>query len=301
MIFAGIADKNLTLLQDFFKSKLVMRGSNLFIEGNKEEINTIEKLVQDIVYIINKKSNISDREIQLLLSSEIIGSKNIDKEIEDKIILHTHRGAVSANNPSQKKYLKAVLENDIVFAIGPAGTGKTYQAVAMAVSALKNSEVSKIIITRPVVEAGENLGFLPGDLKDKIDPYLTPLYDALDSMLPQDKIKKYMDSKQIEIAPLAYMRGRTLHNAFIILDEAQNSTQMQMKMFLTRIGVTSKAIITGDVTQVDLNGHEISGLKDAVKVLDKIKGICFVKLTNQDVVRHKLVKEIIKAYNKEEE
>ena len=196
-------------------------------------------------------------------------------------------------------YLQSVLKNDIVFAIGPAGTGKTYQAVAMAVSALKNNEVNKIIITRPVVEAGENLGFLPGDLKDKIDPYLTPLYDALDNMLPQDKIKKYMESKQIEIAPLAYMRGRTLHNAFIILDEAQNSTQMQMKMFLTRIGVTSKAIITGDVTQIDLVDNKMSGLIGAEHLLKKIKGISFVYLDEKDIVRHKLVKEIIKAYSEE--
>ena len=192
------------------------------------------------------------------------------------------------------------MSNDIVFALGPAGTGKTYQAVACAVSALKNNEVEKIIITRPVVEAGERLGFLPGDLKDKVDPYLTPLYDALDKMLKKDKMKKYLDTKIIEIAPLAYMRGRTLHNSFMILDEAQNSTPMQMKMFLTRLGVTSKAIITGDVTQTDLDKGIISGLLDAVKVLKKIKGISFVELTSKDVIRHKLVKDIIKAYSKKE-
>ena len=192
------------------------------------------------------------------------------------------------------------MNNDIIFALGPAGTGKTYQAVACAVSALKNNEVEKIIITRPVVEAGERLGFLPGDLKDKVDPYLTPLYDALDKMLKRDKMKKYLDNKIIEIAPLAYMRGRTLHNSFMILDEAQNSTPMQMKMFLTRLGVTSKAIITGDVTQTDLDKGIVSGLLDAVKVLKKIKGISFVELTAKDVVRHKLVKDIIKAYSKKE-
>ena len=190
------------------------------------------------------------------------------------------------------------MENDIVFAVGPAGTGKTFQAVACAVSALKNNEVDKIVITRPVVEAGEHLGFLPGDLKDKVDPYLTPLYDALNQMLSKDKLNSFMDNKQIEIAPLAYMRGRTLHNSFIILDEAQNSTQMQMKMFLTRIGVTSKAIITGDVTQIDLPQNQNSGLIDAMKILKKIKGICFVELDDSDVVRHRLVKEIINAYTK---
>ena len=218
--------------------------------------------------------------------------------LDDKIVLHTHKSPVYAKTKGQKKYLKAVNENDIVFAVGPAGTGKTYQAVACAVSALKNNEIDKIVITRPVVEAGEHLGFLPGDLKEKVDPYLTPLYDALDNMLPNDKLRKYMENKQIEIAPLAYMRGRTLHNSFIILDEAQNSTKMQMKMFLTRLGVTSKAIITGDITQTDLHLNETSGLVDAVNVLKNIKGISFTKLNESDIVRHKLVKDIIKAYKK---
>ena len=220
--------------------------------------------------------------------------------MDDKIALHTNKDPVYARTRGQKKYYKAVLENDIVFAVGPAGTGKTYQAVACAVSALKNNEVDRIVITRPVVEAGENLGFLPGDLKEKVDPYLTPLYDALNNMLPPDKLKKYMENKQIEIAPLAYMRGRTLHNSFIILDEAQNSTQMQMKMFLTRIGVTSKSIITGDVTQIDLTRGVKSGLVHAISILKKIKGIEFVYFDENDVVRHQLVKDIIKAYSKEE-
>jgi len=300
MIFSGPSDKNLNLLDEHFNSKIVLRGSNLYLEGKKEEIQNIEKVVHDIIYIINKKQNISESEINLLLSSsnnEFLSSSIA--EVDEKVILYTHKGAVYARTPGQRKYLEAVVGNDIVFAIGPAGTGKTYQAVALAVSALKNNEVNKIIITRPVVEAGENLGFLPGDLKDKVDPYLTPLYDALDNMLPREKIKQYMADKQIEIAPLAYMRGRTLHNSFIILDEAQNSTHMQMKMFLTRIGVTSKAIITGDITQIDLKGNEISGLVDAISVLENIKGISFVYLDNADIVRHKLVKEIIKAYNKE--
>tara|TARA_Y100001934_G_C12202785_1_gene702099 strand:+ start:106 stop:1059 length:954 start_codon:yes stop_codon:yes gene_type:complete len=300
MIFSGPSDKNLNLLDEHFNSKIVLRGSNLYLEGKKEEIQNIEKVVHDIIYIINKKQNISESEINLLLSSsnnEFLSSSIA--EVDEKVILYTHKGAVYARTPGQRKYLEAVVNNDIVFAIGPAGTGKTYQAVALAVSALKNNEVNKIIITRPVVEAGENLGFLPGDLKDKVDPYLTPLYDALDNMLPREKIKQYMADKQIEIAPLAYMRGRTLHNSFIILDEAQNSTHMQMKMFLTRIGVTSKAIITGDITQIDLKGNEISGLVNAISVLENIKGISFVYLDNADIVRHKLVKEIIKAYNKE--
>jgi phosphate starvation-inducible PhoH-like protein len=205
---------------------------------------------------------------------------------------------VNARTNGQKKYLEAVKENDIVFAIGPAGTGKTYQAVAMAVSALKNKAVDRIIITRPAVEAGERLGFLPGDLKEKVDPYLTPLYDALNDMMPRDKLKTYLDQRTIEIAPLAYMRGRTLHNSFIILDEAQNATPMQMKMFLTRLGVTSKAIITGDITQIDLPKHDKSGLIDATKILKKVDGISFVYFDETDVVRHTLVKNIIKAYAK---
>ena len=300
MIFTGPSDKNLNLLEEYFDSKLVMRGSELFVDGHKDEVKKIEKLISDIIYIINKKQNITESEIQLLLDS---GSDlTIDKinDLDEKIILYTHRGTVKARTPGQKQYFKQVLGNDIVFAIGPAGTGKTYQAAALAVSALKNNEVEKIVITRPVVEAGENLGFLPGDLKDKVDPYLTPLYDALDKMLPSDKLKQYMSNKQIEIAPLAYMRGRTLHNSFIILDEAQNSTHMQMKMFLTRIGVTSKAIITGDITQIDLKNNEVSGLKNAIRILENIKGISFVYLDDKDIVRHKLVKDIINAYTKEE-
>jgi len=205
---------------------------------------------------------------------------------------------VNARTNGQKEYLEAVKENDIVFAIGPAGTGKTYQAVAMAVSSLKNKAVDRIIITRPAVEAGERLGFLPGDLKEKVDPYLTPLYDALNDMIPRDKLKIYLDQRTIEIAPLAYMRGRTLHNSFIILDEAQNATPMQMKMFLTRLGVTSKAIITGDITQIDLPKHDKSGLIDAAKILKKVDGISFVYFDETDVVRHTLVKNIIKAYAK---
>ena len=223
-----------------------------------------------------------------------------NNDFNESIILYTLKNPVYAKTKGQKKYYEAVLKNDIVFAIGPAGTGKTYQAVASAVSALKNKEEQRIVITRPVVEAGEHLGFLPGDLKDKVDPYLTPLYDALNDMLPKDKLKKYMERKEIEIAPLAYMRGRTLHNSFIILDEAQNSTQMQMKMFLTRIGVTSKAIVTGDVTQIDLVGHNMSGLIHATNILKKIKGIEFVYFNEEDVIRHQLVKSIIKAYSKEE-
>jgi len=304
MLFAGVDDEHLNLIENNFKSKIVLRGNKLFIDGVKKEILQLESLIVDVIFTINKRGHINNSDLDILLnsSSDLNGVKVFDKNnlSSDDVILYTHLGAVIAQTQGQKKYFKAVLNNDIVFAIGPAGTGKTYQAVASAVSALKSKEVEKIVITRPVVEAGERLGFLPGDLKDKVDPYLTPLYDALDKMVQKDKLKQYIDSKIIEIAPLAYMRGRTLHNSFMILDEAQNSTKMQMKMFLTRLGVTSKAIITGDITQIDLDKNESSGLMDAYKILHGIQGISFIELTDKDVVRHKLVKDIIKAYRMRE-
>ena len=301
MNFAGPSDQNIKFIETKFKSTIVLRGNELLVNGSKEEVQILQRLVSDMVNSIIRKDNISTSDIKILLQSQSgdVNNKN-DTLVNEKIVLHTHKEPVYAKTKGQRKYYKAVLDNDIVFAIGPAGTGKTYQAVACAVSALKNKEVDRIIITCPVVEAGENLGFLPGDLKEKVDPYLTPLYDALNNMLPSDKLKKYMDNKQIEIAPLAYMRGRTLHNSFIILDEAQNSTQMQMKMFLTRIGVTSKTIITGDVTQIDLGTGVVSGLVHAISILKNIKGIEFVYFDENDVVRHQLVKDIIKAYSKEE-
>ena len=300
MYFAGAGDKNIKFLEKKFNSNMVLRGNELLLDGNKDEIKIIEKLVHNMVATISRKDSITISDIEILLNSQI--SKNGVKhdDFDEPIILHTHKTPIYAKTKGQKEYHDAVLKNDIVFAIGPAGTGKTYQAVALAVSALKNKEVQRIVITRPVVEAGEHLGFLPGDLKDKVDPYLTPLYDALNDMLPKDKLKKYMENGEIEIAPLAYMRGRTLHNSFIILDEAQNSTQMQMKMFLTRIGVTSKAIITGDITQIDLVGQGMSGLIHASNILKKIEGITFIHFNENDVIRHQLVKNIIKAYSKEE-
>ena len=300
MYFAGARDKNIKFIEKKFNSNIVLRGNELLLDGNKDEIKAIEKLVHNMVSVISRKECISVSDIEILLNSQSSQNGVVHNDVGNSIILYTHKEPVYAKTKGQKEYHDAVLKNDIIFAIGPAGTGKTYQAVALAVSALKNKEVQRIVITRPVVEAGEHLGFLPGDLKDKVDPYLTPLYDALNDMLPKDKLKKYMENGQIEIAPLAYMRGRTLHNSFIILDEAQNSTQMQMKMFLTRIGVTSKAIITGDITQIDLVGHSMSGLIHAANILKKIKGIKFVHFDEEDVIRHQLVKNIIKAYSKEE-
>ena len=269
------------------------------LDGAKEEIRLIELVVNEMMLTINNKGFVEPEDIRNYLASMSNGeSASMNGNGDEPIVLHTHKGVVRARTGGQVKYFEAVKESDIVFAIGPAGTGKTYQAVAMAVSALKSKAVDRIIITRPAVEAGERLGFLPGDLKEKVDPYFTPLYDALNDMIPKDKLKMYLDQNSIEIAPLAYMRGRTLHNSFIILDEAQNATPMQMKMFLTRLGVTSKAIITGDITQIDLPIHDKSGLIDASNILKKVDGISFVYFDETDVVRHKLVKNIIKAYAK---
>ena len=299
ILFVGLNDQNIKVLEGHYDSKIVVRGSSMKIEGKKEEINHIELVVQNMMTIINKKGSLSIEDVSDLIMHNDLSNNKISDD-QEIVVLHSHSGPVFAKTKGQKKYLKAILENDIVFAVGPAGTGKTYQAVASAVASLKNKEVDKIVITRPAVEAGERLGFLPGDLKEKIDPYLTPLYDALRFMLPSDKLRLFLESRVIEIAPLAYMRGRTLHNAFMILDEAQNATKMQMKMFLTRLGVTSKAIITGDITQIDLPPSDKSGLIDAINVLKNVDGISFVEFSAQDVVRHNLVKKIISAYSKKE-
>ena len=299
ILFVGLNDQNIKVLEDHYDSKIVVRGSDMNLEGKKEELNHIELVVQNMMTIINKKGSLSIDDVSDLIMHNDLSNNKISDD-QEIVVLHSHSGPVFAKTKGQKKYLKAILENDIVFAVGPAGTGKTYQAVASAVASLKNKEVDKIVITRPAVEAGERLGFLPGDLKEKIDPYLTPLYDALRFMLPSDKLRLFLETRVLEIAPLAYMRGRTLHNAFMILDEAQNATKMQMKMFLTRLGVTSKAIITGDITQIDLPPSDKSGLIDAINVLKNVDGISFVEFSAQDVVRHNLVKKIISAYSKKE-
>lgn len=295
----GVGDKNIKTIQETVKAQIVVRGTAMQLDGSKEDIKLIESVVNEMMLAINNKGFVEPEDIQSYLASLTNGqTATMNGNGEEPVVLYTHKGSVRARTVGQNKYLNAVNCSDIVFAIGPAGTGKTYQAVAMAVSALKSKAVDRIIITRPAVEAGERLGFLPGDLKEKVDPYLTPLYDALNDMIPRDKLKMYLDQRTIEIAPLGYMRGRTLHNSFIILDEAQNATPIQMKMFLTRLGVTSKAIITGDITQIDLPAHDKSGLIDAANILKKVDGIAFVYFDETDVVRHELVKNIIKAYAK---
>tara|TARA_B100000519_G_scaffold202313_1_gene220302 strand:+ start:1519 stop:2469 length:951 start_codon:yes stop_codon:yes gene_type:complete len=302
IVLAGPKDENIKLIEKKFESLIVLRGNTISIDGKKKEIDIITTIFNEMELIAIKKDYVSKNDVNTLIN--YLTSENVKMAIQNSdelIILNSHKGAITAKTDGQKKYCESILKNDIVFAIGPAGTGKTYQAVASAVSSLKRKEVSKIVITRPAVEAGERLGFLPGDLKEKIDPYLTPLYDALHDMIPKDKLKLYLSNKTIEIAPLAYMRGRTLHNSFMILDEAQNATQTQMKMFLTRLGVTSKAIITGDITQIDLPPSDKSGLSDAARILNKVKGIDFIYFDAKDVVRHQLVKNIIKAYDKDDE
>jgi phosphate starvation-inducible protein PhoH and related proteins len=297
--FLGIENKNIKEVASAFpKSKIVSRGHEIKIIGPQGEINKIYEILDSLIIHYHKYGKISEENVQNCINRE--NEQPTDTDFSDDVILFGNRGSViKPKTNNQKKLVLAVQNNDLVFALGPAGTGKTYISVAMAVKALKNKEVKKIVITRPAVEAGENLGFLPGDLKEKIDPYLRPIYDALDDMIPIEKLKYYYENRIIEIAPLAYMRGRTLNNAFILLDEAQNTTLMQMKMFLTRMGPQSKMIVTGDSSQVDLPGHQKSGLVEAITNLKKVEGIGFVELTDKDVMRHKLVGKIIKAYEAE--
>lgn len=298
--FLGVENKTIdTLAAAFPKSKIVSRGNQIVIKGSTSEIVQINDILGSLIDHYHKYGKVTQENVQNYIAKdhEIMLPEN-QATAEDVIIYGTKGAPIKAKTVNQQKLVDLVRDLDLVFALGPAGTGKTYISVALAVRALKNKQVKKIIITRPAVEAGENLGFLPGDLKEKIDPYLRPIYDALNDMIPFEKLRYYMEREIIEIAPLAYMRGRTLNNAFILLDEAQNTTPMQMKMFLTRMGPESKMIITGDASQIDLPGNQRSGLKEAVRFLQDVKGIGFVELSERDVVRHKLVRDIIEAYRK---
>jgi phosphate starvation-inducible PhoH-like protein len=299
--FLGVENKTIdTLSAAFPKSKIVSRGNQILIKGTTAEIVQIDDILSSLIDHYHKFGRVTEENVQSYIDREheIVGPEG-QQAVEDVILYGTKGTPIKAKTPNQQKLVQQVKDNDLVFALGPAGTGKTYISVALAVKALKNKQVRKIIITRPAVEAGENLGFLPGDLKEKIDPYLRPIYDALNDMIPFEKLGYYMEREIIEIAPLAYMRGRTLNNAFILLDEAQNTTPMQMKMFLTRMGPESKMIVTGDISQIDLPSKQSSGLKEAVRILKDVKGIGFVELNEKDVVRHRLVRDIIDAYGKE--
>lgn len=296
LMLLGVNDANLKVLERSFDASLMARGNKIHVRGGEDEVEQIENILTEMVYTLKKKGGLDEQDVETLVRLEQSGKMDHREEGLDSVILFTKDDVIKPRTQGQEVYWRYARDNDIVFAIGPAGTGKTYMAVAIAVAAFKNREVGKIVLCRPAVEAGESLGFLPGDLKEKVDPYLTPLYDALYEMLPVEKLRTFMEQKIIEIVPLAYMRGRTLNNAFVILDEAQNTTPLQMKMFLTRLGVNSRAIITGDITQIDLPAQQESGLVQAQDILSDIDGVKFVYLTYEDVVRHQLVKEIIQAY-----
>lgn len=309
MALFGLHDHNLIALDKAFpETKFNARGNRVKLSGPQHEVETANEVIHGMLELLDRKAKVAEGDVKTLItlkSGETLAQQPRMRTLDDKegdVIIHTHNGeAIQAKKPGQKRIVTSSAANDIVFAIGPAGTGKTYTSVALAVQALKDRKVRKIILARPAVEAGENLGFLPGDLKEKIDPYLRPLYDALEDMIDRDRLELHLAKNVIEIAPLAYMRGRTLNNAFVILDEAQNATNTQMKMFLTRIGFNSRAIITGDITQTDLPRKQQSGLISIQKILQNIEGIDFVYLGEEDVVRHKLVRDIIKAYDKFEE
>jgi len=296
--FLGANNSNLVPIEKRLNVYIIQRGTKFIIRGEDNEVNLAEKILIEMSNTLKLKSEITLDDVNNLIDLLYYSSpKQMNSNENSDVILYTREGSIKPKSYNQKLFVDAVRKNDVVFALGPAGTGKTYLAVALAVDALNKGNVQKIILSRPAVEAGESLGFLPGDIKDKIDPYLKPLYDALFEMMNPDKLKLYLEREIIEIVPLAFMRGRTLSKAFIILDEAQNSTTTQMKMFLTRLGMNSKVIITGDVTQIDLPSKSLSGILQAKKILHNIEGIKFVYFDKEDVVRHKLVKDIIQAYD----
>ena len=293
--FWGANDRVLEFVRILFpKLKLIVRGEMLKLVGAEEDIVFFEEKFESMLFYYEKFGKIEEKSIMQIMDNV---TECLSEETSGDVLVHGRNGLlIKARTANQHKMVKACENNDLIFAVGPAGTGKTYTAVALAVRALKNKEIKRIILTRPAVEAGENLGFLPGDLRDTLDPYLQPLYDALRDMIPQQKLLSYWEDNTIEIAPLAFMRGRTLDNAFVILDEAQNATPSQLKMFLTRMGRNAKFIVTGDITQIDLPKNQRSGLPQAIDILKDIEGISIIQLTNKDVIRHKLVTKIINAY-----
>ena len=301
IFYGGSRNRNIATLKKYFpKLKIVARGNTISAYGEEELLEVFERQLDRLVMHYGKYNSLDEDTVEQILTSNEEDDFGLDPD-DKQVIVHGVGGKiVRAQTPNQAKMVEAVLNNDLVFAVGPAGTGKTYTGVAMAVKALKEKQVKRIILTRPAVEAGENLGFLPGDLKEKLDPYMQPLYDALRDMIPPEKLSNYIENGTIQIAPMAFMRGRTLDNAFVILDEAQNTTHNQMKMFLTRMGKHAKFVITGDPGQIDLPRRVISGLKEALLVLGDVKGICVIYLDDRDVIRHPLVKKVIEAYKKTE-
>jgi len=293
----GVNNSKLERLKNYFsKLKIVARGIELKVIGDAEEIVKFETKLNTMIEHFNMYNTITNSDLERIILSESIEGKKGTGTIDDVLLFGNNGKLIKARTPNQRKMVLENINNDLIFAVGPAGTGKTYTAIALAVQALKNREVKKIILSRPAVEAGENLGFLPGDLKEKIDPYLIPLYDALDDMIPSKKLKDFMEDGIIQIAPLAFMRGRTLENAFVILDEGQNATKNQFKMFLTRMGLNAKFIITGDITQIDLPRKSDSGLLEALDIMKNIEGISTIIFDKADIIRHPLVKKIVEAY-----
>ena len=297
--FYGVNDANIEILRKKFPAlKIISRGNEIKIIGDESQIALLMEKINRLVFHFQNHGKLNPIDVEQMINGTSVEMTKPTDNGKD-VLVHGPNGLiVRARTLNQRKMVSSIDDNDIVFAIGPAGTGKTYTAVALAVRALKNKEIKRIILTRPAVEAGENLGFLPGDLKEKIDPYLRPLYDALYDMIPGEKLQSYIENGIIEVAPLAFMRGRTLDNAYVILDEAQNSTESQLKMFLTRMGPSAKFIVTGDISQIDLPRNQPSGLVQSIKLLKDIKGINFIHLDASDVVRHRLVRDIIHAYNK---
>ncbi len=295
----GNFDENVKMIEENIGVDIIARGNEIKIKGNIKRVELAERLINNLIDMLKKGEELNVQNISYAIGLVMAGREEKIKDLGNEIICLTYRGKrIRSKTLGQKKYIEGMKKNDIVFSIGPAGTGKTYLAIAMAVNAMRNREVTRIILTRPAVEAGEKLGFLPGDLQDKVDPYLRPLYDALYDILGGETYMKHRERGVIEVAPLAYMRGRTLDDSFIILDEAQNTTPEQMKMFLTRMGFGSKIVVTGDITQIDLPMGKNSGLVEATKILKGIKGLDIVYLTEKDVVRHTMVQKIILAYDK---
>ena len=297
----GIGDANIKLIEQSIPAKIIARGEQIKLQGKESDVLRASEILLEMMQTLSSRGDLNKKDVQQLIAlSNSNTNQSFDtNQISDSIIYFGKNGSVSPKTEGQHRYVKMVKNNDVVFSIGPAGTGKTYLSVAFALAALDANEVDRIILCRPAVEAGESLGFLPGDLKEKVDPYLAPLYDSLHTLYSESKLSQLLKNKIIEVVPLAYMRGRTLDSAYMILDEAQNATPLQMKMFLTRLGVGSRSIITGDITQVDLQNPKESGLLQASEILSGVEGIGFVRLDEKDVVRHPLVMKIIKAYDKD--
>lgn len=304
LLLLGFNDVNLRKIESAFpQAGITARGNRIIVQGEPDDVRTIRRIINELAQVLKRNGELTEADVSTVMALYLQGdgAPTATSDVGDVILLTPGGAPIKSKTPNQARLVEIASAHDVVFAIGPAGTGKTYTAVALAVAALKARKVKRIVLSRPAVEAGEQLGFLPGDFRDKVDPYLRPLYDALGDMLPRERLAEYMEQQVVEIVPLAYMRGRTLSSSFVILDEAQNATRQQMKMFLTRLGINSRAIVTGDATQIDLPSRRNSGLLEARRILQGVEGIAFVEFDRGDVVRHQLVKDIIAAYERDDE